>query len=96
MGSAYSEEKTSTQGERQRVPVGRLALYRVPGQYRNCDSQSGYLSQRQINKDDAPGQDMETEIDVDTCKHQAGQKRHPQKFNHKSFNMRPLRPVKVV
>ena len=32
MGSTYSEQETSTQGERQGIPVGGRALDRVPGQ----------------------------------------------------------------
>ena len=32
MGSTYSEEETSTEGERQSIPVGGRALDRVPSQ----------------------------------------------------------------
>jgi hypothetical protein len=83
MGSTYGEEETSTEGERQGIPVGGRALDRVPGQQRDRDSQSCHLCQGQVNKDDAAGQDMETQVDVDTCKNQTGQERYPEKFNHK-------------
>jgi hypothetical protein len=44
----------------------------MAGEKRDCDSQSGYLGKGQINEDDASGQDVQAQVDVDTRKNQAG------------------------
>jgi hypothetical protein len=81
MGSAHRQEETPGQCKRQSIPVRCLALNRVTGKKRDRDSQSGYLGKGQINEDDASGQDVETQVDVDTRKNQAGQKRQPEKLD---------------
>ena len=81
MGSAHGKKKTPGQCECEGIPVSCSALERVAGKQRDCDSQSSYLSKGQINEDDAPGQNMEAQVDVDTRKNQARQKRHPEKLD---------------
>lgn len=81
MGSAHGKEETPGQRECEGIPVGCSALDRVAGKQRDCDSQSGHLGKGQINEDDAPGQNVETQVDVDTRKNQARQKRHPEKLD---------------
>ena len=55
MGPAHGKKETPGQCECEGIPVGCSALNRVAGKQRDGDSQSGYLSKGQINKDDAPG-----------------------------------------
>ena len=81
MGAAHGEEKTPGQGECERIPVGGLALDRVAGEKRDRDSERCYLSQGQVNEDDAAGQDVEAQVDVDARKNQAGQEWHPEKLD---------------
>ena len=79
--SAHRKEETPGQCEREGIPVGCLALDRMAGEKRDCDSQSGYLSKGQIHEDNASGQNVEAKVDVDARKNQASQKRHPKKLD---------------
>ncbi len=80
--AAGREERGPAHREGQRVPVGRVALDGMAGQEGHADAERRHLGERQVHEDDAAGQHVQPEIDVDPGEDQAGQERQPEEVEH--------------
>ena len=87
--AARREQRGAAEREGERVPVGGLALDRVPGQERDRDAERRHLGERQIDEDHAARQHVQAEIDVDRGQDEAGEARRPQKLDHRNGPQRP-------
>ena len=54
----------------------------MAGQEGDADAERRHLGEGQVHEDDAAGQHVQPEIDVDTGEDQAGQERQPEEVEH--------------
>ena len=81
-GAAHREERRARHREGQRIPVGGRALDGMPGQIRDGDAQRRHLGQRQVHEDDAAGEHVEAQVDVDAGEDETGEKGKTEDVEH--------------
>ena len=79
---APGEEAGARQRENERVPVRRVALDRVAREEGDGNPQGRRLGERQVREDDAAGEHVEPEVDVDRGEDQAGDEGEREKLDH--------------
>jgi len=79
---ARREDERAPDREGEGVPVGRVALEGMPEEEGDGDPERRHLGEREIDEDDAAGQDVEPQVDVDPGQDQARQERDPEELDH--------------
>ena len=76
------EEHRAAERERERVPVGRLALHRVAGENRHGETERRDLREREIDEHHAAREHVQPEPRVDRREHESRDERPEQELRH--------------